>query len=73
MKRPRIYVDFQNADSHGRLRLNCAGTVDDLVRQHLELRDVGELTLYSDDLDDKGQLDELMINGTVSFSAEEQC
>ena len=31
------------------------------------------LTLYADDLDDKGVLDELLVDGVVSFSEEEHC
>jgi hypothetical protein len=30
MNKPKVYADFQNADSQGRLRLNCLGTVEDL-------------------------------------------
>jgi hypothetical protein len=73
MQRPRIYTDFHNADSRGRLRLNCAGTVEDLAKQHVELREGLQLTLYSDDLDDKDRLDELVVDGAVSYSAEERC
>ena len=29
----RVYADFHNADSYGRLRLNGVGTVDDLSQQ----------------------------------------
>ncbi|MFO7904304.1 MAG: hypothetical protein ACQESR_08355 [Planctomycetota bacterium] len=73
MVRPKIYVDFHNADPHGRLRLNCVGTVEDLAQQEVELREGLSLTLYSDDLDDKRQLDELLVDGVVSFSHEEHC
>lgn len=73
MANPMIYADFHNADSKGRLRLNCIGTVEDLAKHHLELGDGLHLNLYSDDLDDKGQLDELVVEGVVSFSQEEHC
>ena len=73
MEKTRIYADFNNADPHGRLRLNCAGTAEDLAKYHVELHEGLHLTLYADDLDDKGQLDELTADGIVSFSAEEQC
>jgi len=73
MVKPRIYADFHNADARGRLRLNCVGTVEDLARQQVELRDGLVLTLYADDLDDNGQLDELLVDGIVSFSDEEHC
>src|SRR4051794_18141854 len=71
--KPRIYADFHNADQQGRLRLNCVGTLEDLARQQTQLREGLHLTLWSDDLDDKGQLDELLVDGVASFSAEEHC
>ena len=73
MIQPKIYADFHNADARGRLRLNCVGTIEDLAQQHVELNEGILLTLYTDDLDDKGQLDELLIDGVVSFSEEEHC
>ena len=53
--------------------LNCVGTVEDLARQGVALRDGMPLTFYSDDLDAKGRLDELLVDGVVSFSDEEHC
>jgi hypothetical protein len=73
MVQSRIYADFHNADSQGRLRLNSVGTVEDLSRQQVELREGLVLTLYSDDLDSKGEPDELLVDGVVSFSEEEHC
>src|SRR5438105_5355306 len=73
MVKPRIYADFHNADFLGRLRLTCVGTLEDLSQQQVELREGLGLTLYSDDLDDRGELDELLVEGIVSFSAEEHC
>lgn len=73
MIKPKIYADFHNADANGRLRLSCVGTVEDLARQGITLREGLLLTLYSDDLDAKGQLDELLVDGIVSFSEEEHC
>jgi hypothetical protein len=73
MAKPRIYADFHNADAQGRLRLNCIGTLEDLSQQQVALRQGLVLTLYSDDLDDKGQLDELLVDGVVAFSEEEHC
>ncbi len=73
MVKPKVYADFHNADPQGRLRLNCIGTLEDLAQQQVELREGLMLSLYSDDLDDKGQLDELLVDGVVSFSEEEHC
>jgi hypothetical protein len=68
-----IYADFHNADSHGRLRLNSVGTIEDLARQKIELSDGLALTFYSDDLDEDGALDKLLVEGVVRFSEEEDC
>jgi len=38
MANPKVYADFHNADSQGRLRLNCVGTTEDLAEQQIELR-----------------------------------
>ena len=73
MAKSRIYADFHNADARRRLRLNCVGTAEDLSRQTITLRDGMAVTLYSDDLTDNGQPDELIVDGIVSFSAEENC
>jgi hypothetical protein len=32
-----VYADFQNLDDANRLRLTCAGTVQDLQRQEIQL------------------------------------
>ena len=73
MVKPKVYADFHNADTNGRVRLNCVGTIEDLARQGITLRDGMPLTLYSDDLDTEGQLDELLVDGVVAFSDEEHC
>lgn len=73
MSNPKVYADFHNADAQGRLRLNCVGTIEDLARQAISLRAGMVLTLYSDDLDHNGQLDELLADGIVSFSKDENC
>ena len=52
----KVYADFHSADSQGRLRLNCVGTVQDLSRQRIELTDGLSLTLYSEDLEVEGQV-----------------
>ena len=59
---PRVFADFHNADSHGRLRLNCIGTVRDLARQDVRLRDGTALRLYSEDLE---------VDGIARYSEEE--
>jgi hypothetical protein len=73
MTHPRVYADFHNADELGRVRLNCVGTIEDLHRQKIALQEGLVFTLYADDLDDRGQPDELMADGVVTFSQEEHC
>jgi hypothetical protein len=63
MDKPSIYADFNNADSRGRLRLNCVGTIQDLARQGVRLRDGLQLLLHDDELEAEGE---------VHFSPEEQ-
>lgn len=73
MQNTKIYADFHNADSQGRLRLNCIGTTEDLARQAITFREGMAVTLYADDLDADGHLDEMLVDGVVSYSAEENC
>jgi hypothetical protein len=71
---PRIYVDFQNADRQGRVRLTCNGTVRDLADQGVQLQEGQVLALYDDcDADDDGTPVEMRTNGTASYSPQEQC
>lgn len=62
MSQVRVFVDFHNADSQGRLRLNCVGSIEDLARQNIKLHEGRSLTLYSEDLD---------VEGVVQYSQEE--
>jgi hypothetical protein len=48
---PRVFADFNNADRHGRLRLNCERTATDLQKQQIHLRENMELILYMEDLE----------------------
>jgi hypothetical protein len=63
MSTARIYADFHNADEQGRLRLNCVGTIEDLARYQVELRDGEKLILYSEELE---------ADGVVNYSANER-
>ena len=70
---PLVYVDFQNADRQGRLRLSCIGTTKDLAAQQVQLQKGLVLRLYSDDADVNGNPDDLLVDGVVEYSAEESC
>jgi hypothetical protein len=65
--------DFQNLDDENRLRLICAGTLQDLEQQGIELREGMALTFYTDDANDKGQPDELLADGIVRFNKADNC
>ncbi|MYC78311.1 hypothetical protein F4X10_21325 [Candidatus Poribacteria bacterium] len=54
MNKLRVFADFHNADGKGRVRLNCAGTIADLARQGIALRDGLSLTIYSEELEVEG-------------------
>ncbi len=45
MGKPTVYADFNNGDPRGRLRLSCLGTMQDLTRLGITLRDGMELTV----------------------------
>lgn len=62
MNIPKVFADFHNADSQGRLRLNCTGTIEDLAHQKIWLQEGQEISLYSEDL---------VVEGFVQYSTEE--
>jgi len=70
--RPRVYADFHNLDDSNRLRLTCVGTIDDLARQGIELREGLVLTFSMDDADDQGEPDEFLGNGVVHYDENER-
>jgi hypothetical protein len=67
----RIYADFHNLDDENRVRLNSVGTSQDLNCLGLQLTDGLTLTLYSDDGDDFGKPDDILVDGVVRYSATE--
>jgi hypothetical protein len=59
---PRVFVDFNNSDRQGRVRLNCVGTVEDLNRLGIVLQEGTELLLCCHELETEG---------SVTYSTEE--
>lgn len=55
----RVFADFHNTDTVGRIRLNCIGTIEDLATQGISLQSGQELTLYSEELE---------VDGIVEYS-----
>jgi len=64
MTTPTVYADFHNADSRGRIRLNCVGTIRNLAEQGITLIEGLPLRLTDED--------ELEANGVAHFSEEER-
>lgn len=73
MTTPRVYADFQNLDDANRLRLTCAGTLQGLERQGIQLHEGLVLTFCTDDADDLGQPDELRAEGVVQYDEDQRC
>ena len=62
-QKPRVWVDFQNSDTQGRVRLSTVGTTDELKRLGIVLREGLEVVLYCLELE---------ADGIVHYSAEEE-
>jgi hypothetical protein len=58
-RKMRVFADFHNADTVGRIRLNCIGTIEDLASKRIRLQSGQELTLYSEELE---------VDGVVEYS-----
>ena len=63
MSKPSIFADFHNTDAKGKVRLNCTGTVADLKRQKIVLRNGQSLIIYSEELE---------VEGVVHYSEKEK-
>jgi hypothetical protein len=50
-----LYADFNNADADGRVRLNGTGTLRDLARLGVRLRDGMPLTVHDEELAADGE------------------
>ncbi|HKB04824.1 MAG TPA: hypothetical protein VKD90_21555 [Gemmataceae bacterium] len=68
--KPRLYADFQNLDDDGHVRLNTQGTFHDLSRLGLTLTEGTALILYTDDADETGRPDDLLVDGLVRRTAD---
>jgi len=60
----KLFVDFNNADIHGRIRLNSKGTLEDIKNAKIVLHNNMKVTL-----DDS---DGLRVLGYIEFSIEEK-
>jgi hypothetical protein len=62
MSKPRIFADFNSADTQGRVRLNCIGSIEDLARQGIRLREGLEVLVHDEECE---------ADGEAQFSREE--
>lgn len=58
-----IFADFHNSDTHGRVRLNTTGTIADLSRLGILLKEGISIQLSDD---------ELSVEGRVTYSTDEK-
>src|SRR5688500_7116341 len=70
LNKPRIYADYGKTDDFGRLILICNGTIRDLEHQGIILEEGLALTFYTDDADDFGNSDDLLVDGIVVYNKE---
>ena len=73
MKLPEIYADFNKLDDQNRIRLTTLGSIEDIARQALQLRDGLPLIVTMDDADDDGNSDDLMADAIVRYNEKEKC
>lgn len=64
----RIYVDFQKTDGPGRVVLGSTA-LSDTERYGVELKEGHPLHLYTDDLGDDGNRDDMIVDGVAHFDA----
>ena len=62
---PRIYADFNNADSSGRLRLNIAGSQADLATLGERLMPGLDVIVYCEELEAEGVLERSSEEGGI--------
>ena len=61
---PKIFADFNNADKNGKVRLNTSGSLKDIQRLQIDLKEGMEILL-----DDQ---DGLVTMGQLGYSEEEK-
>lgn len=67
-----IYADFMKYDDEGHLILSCLGTHKDLAKHSVTLENGVELFFYSDDGDEFGKEDNLVVQGVVEYNKTHQ-
>lgn len=57
MPAPSIFADFMNADSEGRVRLSCVGTIEDLGRLGVRLEPGLRVIIHDEELEADGEVE----------------
>jgi hypothetical protein len=68
----KLRADF-NSNSKNGLHLICKGTIDDLARQKIELKDGMKLLIWDEDVDDNNIPDKLIAEAIAKYNHIEQC
>jgi hypothetical protein len=68
----RIWADF-NKTGGGRLELTTVGTLRDLERKGVELRDGLVLTFFDEDADEEGNPADMEVEGVVRYDPSRRC
>lgn len=69
MSNCRIYVDFLKTDGPGRVKLRTPA-MRDLARYGITLSEGLALHLYTDDLGDDGERDDLIVEGVAHYDRD---
>ena len=69
----RVWVDLNEWDHVERSVPLPRNSIEALKRQGIAVREGLVLHLYSDDLDDNGQRDDLIVDGVAHYDREREC
>lgn len=72
--KPRLYADFNapHGDGEG-IALDRMGTLRDLTEMNLTLSDGMKLLLYTDDADERGKADPLLVDAVARYDEAAKC
>lgn len=71
MKDVMIWVDFMKVDDERRLILTTRGTLNDFERHGITPSEGLVLTFYDGDLDERGERDDITVDGRLHFDPKE--
>jgi hypothetical protein len=67
----KLWADF-NASTDKGLRLNCRGTIEDLSKQNIELKEGLKLALWCEDTDENDNPDNLVVEAIAHFDDKQK-